>query len=200
MWRSVAIPGCFRRSLSAALRLSLAIRARSNPVSDLPFDLSEAFPRPVSARPIEASDDRPIPRSAGPPGDAPPPPPPCPLPWAAALGVVEIANAPAIRIAANNKSFFLIFRIPPKSMILNLTEERRHATNLTIGLTIGTAILARIRCSISHGIMRLCLCSGYLMRRFGKVRQTQVETALWICLSGRPKSIQSAALEVSLAA
>src|SRR5262249_25127762 len=106
---------------------------------------------------------------------------------AAALGVVEIANAPAIRIAANNKSFFFIFRIPPKSMISNLTEERRHATNLTIG----TTILARIRCSISHGIMRLCLCSGYLMRRLGKVRQTQVETALWICLSGRPKSIQS---------
>src|SRR5262245_42512902 len=179
MWRSVAIPGCFRRSLSAALRLSLAIRARSNPASDLPFDLSEAFPRPVSARPIEASDDRPIPRSTpaplgGPPGDAPPPPPPCPLPWAAALGVVEIANAPAIRIAANNKSFFLIFRIPPKSMISNLTEERRHATKLTIG----TTILARIRCSISHGIMRLCLCSGYVMRRLGKVRQTQVETAL----------------------
>src|ERR1043166_7199471 len=131
MWRSVAILGCFRRSLSAALRLSLAIRARSSPASDLPFDLSEAFPRPVSARPADASDDRSIPRSTptplgGPPGDAPrppPPPPPCPLPWAAALGVMAIANAPAIRIAANNKSFFFIFRIPPKSMISNLTFD-----------------------------------------------------------------------------
>src|SRR6266571_1722567 len=97
--------GCRRRSLSADLRFSLAIRARSNPASDRPFDLSDAFPRPLSARPIELSEDVPIPRSTPvPDGEAPlPPPAPRLLPWAAAVVALAVMKTIDTKIAPITK-------------------------------------------------------------------------------------------------
>src|SRR5262245_34458546 len=94
MFIPFAIPGCLRNSSSASLAFSFAARARSNPASDRPLDLSEALPNPRSDRPFERSDDLPNPPSIphaprppmpGLPDGRPPPPPPRPRPWALAF-------------------------------------------------------------------------------------------------------------------
>src|SRR5712691_2358244 len=86
--QSLAQRLCSRRlSFATAFAFSLAVRARSLPASERPFDLSEAVPRPLSARPTDASEDLPIPRSTPVPAGGPPfePPPPRPRPCAKAV-------------------------------------------------------------------------------------------------------------------
>src|SRR5205807_2945239 len=118
---SLARFGCRCRSLSAACKLSLAVRARSKPASERPFDLSEAVPRPVSARPTELSEEEPMPRptpvpEGGPPGEAPCPPAPRLLPWAAAVVALAVMNtidtkiAPITKITLRPISLILLFR------------------------------------------------------------------------------------------
>src|SRR5260370_27166927 len=83
--QSLAQSLCSRRlSLATDFAFLLAVRARSLPTSERPFDLSEAVPRPLSARPADASEDLPIPRSTPVPAAGPPfePPRPRPRPWA----------------------------------------------------------------------------------------------------------------------
>src|SRR5215475_5422211 len=93
MFIPFASPGFSRNSLSACLAFSLAARARSNPASDRPPDLSEAVPSPLSDRPFERSDAFPNPPSTPPAPRLPipglpagrPPPPPRTRPWALAF-------------------------------------------------------------------------------------------------------------------
>src|SRR5260370_10309471 len=86
---------CSRRlSFATDFAFSFASRARSLSVSERPFALSEAVPRPLSARPAEASEDLPIPRSTPVPAGGPPyePPPPRPRPCAEAITWTPITS------------------------------------------------------------------------------------------------------------
>ena len=144
------------------------MRARSSPVSERPFDLSEAFPRPVSARPLDASEDLPSPLSTptpagGPPlACPPPPPPPRPRPCAAASVCPASTNAHASAMLDKIVQRFLLIAFPPLvNENFDVRGKRGERTNYSRRFERGADVFARPRRKIIETQQGLSPSTGY---------------------------------------